>query len=375
MAANDYQDTAATGTNAQVVVGLFRNSDDAEQAINELKTEGFRANQIGAAFVGGSSQNMGTARSASGATGSYPATGDFGTDRTGTDRITTSTGHAAAHAGSWWDRVKSAFTDEGATDTTGRTVNTTGTTNTAGTEDSTSLNYGTGEGHLGSYPNEYDYSGSEFEGSLTGLGIAPEQARRLAAELGSNGAIVTVHDSGRAAEAEEILADNNGRIRHEGSDSLTGTAVGSAAGTDVADTTANRTDMAQQRVQLFGEVLRVHKDRINRGEVRLRKEVITDTQTVEVPVSREELIIERVAGSNQPVDSKNAFSGEKEIRIPLSEEHARVDKDAVVREEVSVGKRTVTGTESVDEQVRHEELRVEDNTKTGNTTTNTGNTR
>jgi uncharacterized protein (TIGR02271 family) len=52
---------------------------------------------------------------------------------------------------------------------------------------------------------------------------------------------------------------------------------------------------------LYGEVLRVHKDSVNRGATRLRKEVHTTTQLVEVHVTREELVVERVPGREQQV--------------------------------------------------------------------------
>ena len=62
--------------------------------------------------------------------------------------------------------------------------------------------------------------------------------------------------------------------------------------------------------------MRVHKERINRGEVRVRKDVVTENQTIEVPVTREELVLERVAVSgNTPAPSANIGSGQ-EIRIP-----------------------------------------------------------
>jgi uncharacterized protein (TIGR02271 family) len=112
------------------------------------------------------------------------------------------------------------------------------------------------------------------------------------------------------------------------------------------------------RLQLLSEVLRVHKDRVSRGEVRLRKEVITENQSIEVPVSREELVIER-----RPVQDGAVASGEiganQEIRVPLSEDQVRVEKRPVVKEEVKVGKRNVQKTRRVNEQVKREELHVE----------------
>ena len=49
----------------------------------------------------------------------------------------------------------------------------------------------------------------------------------------------------------------------------------------------------------IGEILRVHKERISRGEVRLRKEVVTEHQNIEVPRTREELVVERIPGSGR----------------------------------------------------------------------------
>jgi len=42
--------------------------------------------------------------------------------------------------------------------------------------------------------------------------------------------------------------------------------------------------------ELLKEVLQVNKRRVQTGEVTLRKEVITEMQTVQVPVTREKLI-------------------------------------------------------------------------------------
>jgi uncharacterized protein (TIGR02271 family) len=100
--------------------------------------------------------------------------------------------------------------------------------------------------------------------------------------------------------------------------------------------------------------------RINRGEARIRKDVVTENQTIEVPVMREELMLERVAVSgNTPAPEANIGSGQ-EIRVPLSEEKVRLEKEPVLREEVNVGKREVQDVTSVSGDVRHEELRVDD---------------
>jgi uncharacterized protein (TIGR02271 family) len=95
-----------------------------------------------------------------------------------------------------------------------------------------------------------------------------------------------------------------------------------------------------------------------RGAVTLRKEVVSERQHVEVPVTREELVIERHATDGREPSSA-AFEHGKEIRVPLSEERVRVEKRPVVREEVVVGKLAVHGTKNVTDDIKHEELKIE----------------
>ena len=105
--------------------------------------------------------------------------------------------------------------------------------------------------------------------------------------------------------------------------------------------------------------MRVHKERVSRGDVRLRKEVVSEKQNIEVPVTREELVIERVPGEGRDAAGAKVGSGEKEIRVPLTEERVQVEKKPVGNEEVRVGKRQVQDTKRVSDEVRHEELRTE----------------
>jgi uncharacterized protein (TIGR02271 family) len=113
---------------------------------------------------------------------------------------------------------------------------------------------------------------------------------------------------------------------------------------------ASRTAEGAERIQLREEELQAHKQLVETGEVRVRKEVVTEHRTIEVPVQREEVVIERQAPTGEPVE---------EIRIPVSEEQVTVEKRPVVKEEVTVGKRVVQGTEQVGGEVRREEVRVE----------------
>ena len=115
-------------------------------------------------------------------------------------------------------------------------------------------------------------------------------------------------------------------------------------------------DAYDRTIQLREERLKVSKTPVETGNVHVRKEVHTDHQTIDVPVEREEVVIERRPASG------HAASGDirnEEIRIPVKEEKVNVSKDTVVKEEVSVGKRKVQDTEHVSGTVRKEELKVD----------------
>jgi len=114
---------------------------------------------------------------------------------------------------------------------------------------------------------------------------------------------------------------------------------------------------AGQTIKVHEEHLRASKTPVQTGEVQVRKEVHTEHQTLDVPVTREEVVIERRPASGRA--SASDLKPGEEIRIPVKEEKVNVTKEAVVKEEVSVGKRAVTETEQVGGTVRKEEVHVE----------------
>jgi len=93
------------------------------------------------------------------------------------------------------------------------------------------------------------------------------------------------------------------------------------------------------------------------GEARLRKRVVSEQQSIDVPVSHEELVIERHAVTSGAVGG--TIGADETISVLLSREEVRVGKQTFVTEEVEVGKRAVGGSERVSDTVRHEELVVD----------------
>ncbi|KZL91330.1 YsnF/AvaK domain-containing protein [Clostridium magnum] len=109
-------------------------------------------------------------------------------------------------------------------------------------------------------------------------------------------------------------------------------------------------------LQLRQEELDITKNKVNTGEVTLSKEIVEDQKTVDVPVTHEEVVIERREISSEPSDSP-ITSGET-IRIPVSEEKVEVGKHTVVTGEISAHKREVKETEQVTETLKREEAHV-----------------
>jgi len=185
-------------------------------------------------------------------------------------------------------------------------------------------------------------------GALIGLGIPEEEAHYYEAEFKQGRTLVTVKAEGRATEAWTIL-ERYGAYRRDTASMATGTAH--------ASTHTARTAEAGGTVKVHEERLHAHKTPVQTGEVHVRKEVVTDQQTLNVPVTREEVVIERRPASGQ-ASSSEIRAGE-EVRIPVKEEQVHVSKDTVVKEEVSVGKRKVTDTEPVTGTVRKEQVHIE----------------
>jgi uncharacterized protein (TIGR02271 family) len=95
------------------------------------------------------------------------------------------------------------------------------------------------------------------------------------------------------------------------------------------------------------------------GEVSVRKRVRTDRESIEVPTRHEEVSVERVPLLGE---ASEAEIGEDEVSVPVTEEEVVVSKRPVVKEEVRVRKDVVSDTEVVEEDVRREEIEIEDET-------------
>lgn len=115
------------------------------------------------------------------------------------------------------------------------------------------------------------------------------------------------------------------------------------------------------KLLLRKENLDITKSRVQKGEVEFGKEIIEEKKEVDVPVAREEVVIERRTLNNEASDSP-ITSGET-MHIPVSEEIVNVNKNTVVTGEISAHKRSIEDTKHVDETLKREEAIIN---KTGN---------
>ncbi|MGN7233507.1 YsnF/AvaK domain-containing protein [Priestia megaterium] len=106
------------------------------------------------------------------------------------------------------------------------------------------------------------------------------------------------------------------------------------------------------------EQLDVRKKRVQIGEVQLRKEIVEELRTIQVPVIRQEVYVERRPVIDGQYDGGPLTENEI-IRIPITEERIEVTKRPVVVEEVVVGKRKFQETKEMKDTVRKEEARIE----------------
>jgi uncharacterized protein (TIGR02271 family) len=206
-------------------------------------------------------------------------------------------------------------------------------------------------------------------GALVGMGIPEDEAKYYEEEVRGGRTLVTVKAGGRYAEARDLLR-NNGAYDIENRD-VVGAATGGAYGAAETRATATRaagsasptpppapagrtTREAGDTVQLREEELRASKQRVEAGEVIVRKDVVEEKRTVEVPVRREEVYVERRPVEGRPVAGGEIRESEQEIRVPVMEEDVRVEKVPVVKEEIRVGKREVEETRAVAATVRKE---------------------
>lgn len=137
----------------------------------------------------------------------------------------------------------------------------------------------------------------------------------------------------------------------------------SARGTVGRDTSGPTTDDAMTRSE---EQLHVGTEKQATGRARLRKYVVTEMVTKTVPVQREEVRLERepITDGNVGAAMDGPAISEEEHEVILHEERPVVQKETVPVERVRLDKDTVTENVTVNEEVRKENIELDDDGRT-----------
>jgi uncharacterized protein (TIGR02271 family) len=298
------------------VVGVFEDRRDADQAIAELKRAGFRDDQIGVAM-----------RHTEGSTGAAKTDDTYAEEGAATGLL----------AGLGLGALAGLGVLAGVIPVVGPAI-------VGGTLGVLLSNAAAGAAVAG------------LAGALIGYGIPEEEAKYYHSEFEAGRTIVTVQADGRYDEAYNILRRHRAYDMST-RDSVSASTATAATGTATRGTAKATTGREADTMQVKEERLHAEKRPVETGAVTVRKEVHTETKHLDVPVQREEVVIERT-----PVHGRaatDAIRAGEEVRIPVREEKVEVSKEAVVTEEVKVGKRVVQDTEHVSGQVRKEEVKVE----------------
>ena len=124
--------------------------------------------------------------------------------------------------------------------------------------------------------------------------------------------------------------------------------------------TQDRETQESTTVPLMEEGIDVSK-RTEEDTATIIKKPMTETKTIEVPVTHEEISIERRKPSGeQTYTEQKPVTSTEEIEIPVKREEIEVNKRPYIKEEVIVKKKPVTETREITEQITTEKVDVSD---------------
>ncbi|MBC2582612.1 YsnF/AvaK domain-containing protein [Clostridium sp. DJ247] len=111
------------------------------------------------------------------------------------------------------------------------------------------------------------------------------------------------------------------------------------------------------KLQLREEQLDIAKKWIQTGQVTMHKEVFTEEKNITVPVTREELVIEKKVLDGKAPNKMDRHT--EKIRIPISEERIEVIKHPLVLEDVEIYKHQFQETECIEKTLKKEQIHLE----------------
>jgi uncharacterized protein (TIGR02271 family) len=123
--------------------------------------------------------------------------------------------------------------------------------------------------------------------------------------------------------------------------------------------TAQIADQDEIHIPIVEEELTATVRPTEAGAVRVEKTVVSEDRVLDVPVTEEQIRVERRV-VDRPVDAADQAPFEQVVvEVPLRQETVDVQKQARVKEDVVISKEAVQHTEQVADTVRREEVHIE----------------
>jgi len=128
---------------------------------------------------------------------------------------------------------------------------------------------------------------------------------------------------------------------------------------NIEENAAKQKESESNIAPLMEENSNVSKREVTYKEATLIREPVIETKTVEVPITHEEIIIERrppTEATTSKTDLRVPVTSKEEIKIPLKKEEAIVKKEPFVKEELVIKKRRVAERKKITKEVKSEKL-------------------
>ncbi|MFP7478120.1 DUF2382 domain-containing protein [Terribacillus saccharophilus] len=243
--------------------------------------------------------------------------------------------------------------------------------------DRLSVNYKEAKGSFGDKVSALFSGDDPEEKALEDLNLNQKETDRYVDELKNGKILLFVHPSAQDKLQADASTTNKDTLRADGNPVTPGNATpgNTPAGTGntaFADLNKGKTDKPNasqtEQMELHEEVVDVDTNSVKSGEVNIDKRTVTDKEEFDVPVTKQEVTIERrpVNKVNDQGKTDAAYTEKDEIHVPVYEEKVDVDKKDVIKEEIVVNKKDVTENVHVREDVKREEVEIKDSTKKNN---------
>ncbi|MDQ3928997.1 MAG: YsnF/AvaK domain-containing protein [Chloroflexota bacterium] len=212
--------------------------------------------------------------------------------------------------------------------------------------------------------------------NLANLGIDSNAASLYSSRFGEGNVVVIVENAGnRGEDALGIMLQNGAENIDLSKDGTAGATTTTTTTTDyyqsLQNTAANERQYGyydeslgrarnaeEMRVLLREETLTPVKQAVQAGEVQVQKVVHEREQEIPVNLRHEEVTIERRAVDRPATADDLDDMTDQVISVPVYEERAELQKQARVREEVTIGKQAVEEQQTLTGTTRHEHLEV-----------------